>query len=205
MSRQPQTKARTLRLVASASAKTAAKCTLEKTGWACTCSATGKHLWPCLKNQMTRRWKVTCRYLSLCVCDSGEDLFAVPVFKRNLLPRFQTTQGGSSTEDSKGQKGKEGGKASFPCPFCDKVFPRAMRLMVHMQIHSGEKPYSYRQRKEPFYSDPTRPRVADTDKAEVGKHTLKPMMTTQGCMSDWPDSQTCFHDFSSFFFFLLCK
>lgn len=55
--------------------------------------------------------------------------------------------------------------------------------MVHMQIHSGEKPYSYRQRKEQFYADPTRPTVPDTDKQEVGKHMLKPMMTTQDCMS----------------------
>lgn len=120
----------------------------------------------------------------------------------DFFPLFQTTQEGSSTENSKGQKGKDGGKASFPCPFCDKVFPRAMRLMVHMQIHSGEKPYSYRQRKEQFYTDPTRPRVPDTAKQEVGKYMLKPMMTTQDCMSDWPDSQICV---LFFFFFFLCK
>ncbi|KAL7850430.1 hypothetical protein SRHO_G00197790 [Serrasalmus rhombeus] len=74
----------------------------------------------------------------------------------------QMPQEGSSTEDSVVQKEEDGGKVSYPCPFCDKVFRRGMRLMVHMQIHSGEKPYSYRQRKEQFYGDLTRPRVPDT-------------------------------------------
>ncbi|XP_026853681.2 uncharacterized protein LOC113569824 isoform X3 [Electrophorus electricus] len=78
----------------------------------------------------------------------------------------QTSQGSSSTEDSAVQKGKDGGKASFPCPFCEKAFPRAMRLMVHMQIHSGEKPYPYRQRKEQFYGDLTRPRGPSSDSQE---------------------------------------
>ncbi|KAF5903760.1 zinc finger protein 91-like isoform X2, partial [Clarias magur] len=107
-------------------------------------------------------------WLSLHMLGHRKALLALPQKANDdaLKSDGQTTQEGSSTEDSKGQKGKEGGKASFPCPFCDKVFPRAMRLMVHMQIHSGEKPYSYRQRKEQFYSDPTRPRVPDTDKQE---------------------------------------
>ncbi|MCI4385013.1 hypothetical protein PGIGA_G00045470 [Pangasianodon gigas] len=107
-------------------------------------------------------------WLSLHMLGHRKALMALPQKANDEAPKSdgQTTQGGSSTEDSKGQKGKDSGKASFPCPFCDKVFPRAMRLMVHMQIHSGEKPYSYRQRKEQFYSDPTRPRVPDTDKQE---------------------------------------
>ncbi|KAL7860557.1 hypothetical protein AOLI_G00169060 [Acnodon oligacanthus] len=74
----------------------------------------------------------------------------------------QMPQEGSSTQDSVVQKEEDGGKVLYPCPFCDKVFRRGMRLMVHMQIHSGEKPYSYRQRKEQFYGDLTRPRVPDT-------------------------------------------
>lgn len=118
------------------------------------------------------------------VFSSYDFCFIFQRFKHNCLSPSQTTEEGSATEDSKGQKGKDGSKATFPCPFCDKVFPRAMRLMVHMQIHSGEKPYSYRQRKEQFYSEPTRPRVPDTDKQEVGKYMLQPMMTTQDCMSD---------------------
>ncbi|KAK3520293.1 hypothetical protein QTP70_020359 [Hemibagrus guttatus] len=107
-------------------------------------------------------------WLSLHMLGHRKALMALPQKANDKAPKSdsQTTQEGSSTEDSKGQKGKDGGKATFPCPFCDKVFPRAMRLMVHMQIHSGEKPYSYRQRKEQFYSEPTRPRVPDTDKQE---------------------------------------
>ncbi|XP_072550403.1 uncharacterized protein [Salminus brasiliensis] len=79
---------------------------------------------------------------------------------------IQTPQEGSSTEDSSTQNGKDGGKASYPCPFCNKVFRRGMRLMVHMQVHSCEKPYSYRQRKEQFYGDLTRSRVPDTSTQE---------------------------------------
>ncbi|XP_036445519.1 zinc finger protein 420 isoform X2 [Colossoma macropomum] len=96
----------------------------------------------------------------------------------------QMPQEGSSTEDSIVQKEEDGGKVSYPCPFCDKVFRRGMRLMVHMQIHSGEKPYSYRQRKEQFYGDLTRPRVPDTYSQEVGEFMMKHMMTTKDCMSD---------------------
>ncbi|XP_058267930.1 uncharacterized protein zgc:66474 isoform X3 [Hemibagrus wyckioides] len=107
-------------------------------------------------------------WLSLHMLGHRKSLMALPQKANDKAPKSdsQTTREGSSTEDSKGQKGKDGSKATFPCPFCDKVFPRAMRLMVHMQIHSGEKPYSYRQRKEQFYSEPTRPRVPDTDKQE---------------------------------------
>ncbi|XP_046722108.1 uncharacterized protein zgc:66474 isoform X2 [Silurus meridionalis] len=107
-------------------------------------------------------------WLSLHMLGHRKALMAIPQKSNDeaLKSDGQTAQEGSSTKDSKGQKGKDGGKASFPCPFCDKVFPRAMRLMVHMQIHSGEKPYSYRQRKEQFYTDLTRPRVPDTDKQE---------------------------------------
>ncbi|XP_060749319.1 uncharacterized protein LOC132861742 isoform X2 [Tachysurus vachellii] len=107
-------------------------------------------------------------WLSLHMLGHRKALMALPQKANDKAPKSdsQTTEEGSATEDSKGQKGKDGSKATFPCPFCDKVFPRAMRLMVHMQIHSGEKPYSYRQRKEQFYSEPTRPRVPDTDKQE---------------------------------------
>ncbi|XP_047656533.1 uncharacterized protein LOC113638042 isoform X2 [Tachysurus fulvidraco] len=107
-------------------------------------------------------------WLSLHMLGHRKALMALPQKANDKAPKSdsQTTEEGSATEDSKGQKGKDGNKATFPCPFCDKVFPRAMRLMVHMQIHSGEKPYSYRQRKEQFYSEPTRPRVPDTDKQE---------------------------------------
>ncbi|XP_076853071.1 uncharacterized protein LOC143508450 isoform X2 [Brachyhypopomus gauderio] len=77
----------------------------------------------------------------------------------------QTSQGGSSADDSAVQKGKDRGKA-FPCPFCEKAFPRAMQLMGHVQIHSGEKPYPYRQRKEQFYGDLTRPRGPNSDSQE---------------------------------------
>ncbi|XP_062841108.1 zinc finger protein Xfin [Trichomycterus rosablanca] len=72
----------------------------------------------------------------------------------------QTLIVGSSIEDSTVLKGKAGGKAMFPCPFCDKVFPRAMRLMVHMQIHSGDQPYSYQQSNDQFYN------TVDTNKQE---------------------------------------
>ncbi|KAI4902266.1 hypothetical protein NFI96_020310 [Prochilodus magdalenae] len=74
----------------------------------------------------------------------------------------QAAQDSSSAEESTVQKEQDGGKVSYPCPFCDKVFGRGMRLMVHMQVHSSEKPYSYRQRKEQYYGDLTRPRVPDT-------------------------------------------
>ncbi|XP_066497829.1 uncharacterized protein zgc:66474 isoform X2 [Hoplias malabaricus] len=66
------------------------------------------------------------------------------------------------TEDSKVQKEKDRENGSYACPICAKVFRREVILMMHMQIHSNEKPYFYRQRKKQFYSDRTRPRVAKT-------------------------------------------
>ncbi|XDV13413.1 hypothetical protein PO909_001818, partial [Leuciscus waleckii] len=51
------------------------------------------------------------------------------------------------------QKDKTRGQGPLPCPFCGKVFAWEMRLLMHMQIHCGEKPYSYRQRKKRFYGD----------------------------------------------------
>ncbi|XP_059413844.1 zinc finger protein Xfin-like isoform X2 [Carassius carassius] len=51
------------------------------------------------------------------------------------------------------QKTKSRGQGPLPCPFCGKVFAWEMRLLMHMQIHCGEKPYAYRQRKRRFYGD----------------------------------------------------
>ncbi|XP_051571288.1 uncharacterized protein LOC127450884 isoform X1 [Myxocyprinus asiaticus] len=62
--------------------------------------------------------------------------------------KMQSNEGNTNKPSSKTR-----GQGSFPCPFCDKVFTREMRLLMHMQIHSGEKPYSYRQRKAQFYGD----------------------------------------------------
>ncbi|XP_016342440.1 uncharacterized protein LOC107689064 isoform X2 [Sinocyclocheilus anshuiensis] len=51
------------------------------------------------------------------------------------------------------QKSRNRGQGPLPCPFCGKVFAWEMRLLMHMQIHCGEKPYAYRQRKRHFYGD----------------------------------------------------
>ncbi|XP_077068398.1 uncharacterized protein LOC143721660 isoform X2 [Siphateles boraxobius] len=51
------------------------------------------------------------------------------------------------------RKDKVRGQGPLPCPFCGKVFAWEMRLLMHMQIHCGEKPYPYRQRKKRFYGD----------------------------------------------------
>ncbi|XP_052400465.1 zinc finger protein 236 isoform X4 [Carassius gibelio] len=51
------------------------------------------------------------------------------------------------------QKSKTRGQGPLPCPFCGKVFAWEMRLLMHMQIHCGEKPYAYRQRTRRFYGD----------------------------------------------------
>lgn len=49
-------------------------------------------------------------------------------------------------------------KMSFACPDCGKVFGRKHNLMVHMRIHSADKPYAYRNREACFYGDKKRKR-----------------------------------------------
>lgn len=44
-------------------------------------------------------------------------------------------------------------RMSFACPDCGKVFGKEQRLMIHMRIHSTERPYKYRRRKAFFYGD----------------------------------------------------
>uniref|UniRef100_A0A673GWC9 Zinc finger protein Xfin-like n=1 Tax=Sinocyclocheilus rhinocerous TaxID=307959 RepID=A0A673GWC9_9TELE len=63
-----------------------------------------------------------------------------------------TTPRGSPNKDSL-RKSRTRGQGPLPCPFCGKVFAWEMRLLMHMQIHCGEKPYAYRQRKKRFYGD----------------------------------------------------
>ncbi|XP_066497830.1 uncharacterized protein zgc:66474 isoform X3 [Hoplias malabaricus] len=58
------------------------------------------------------------------------------------------------------KKEQDGGNGFYSCPFCDKVFRRAVMLMVHMQIHLNEKPCSHQPPKEHVYSDRTRAGVA---------------------------------------------
>ncbi|XP_058626100.1 zinc finger protein Xfin isoform X1 [Onychostoma macrolepis] len=70
--------------------------------------------------------------------------------KSNHNPNTTQTPHGSPNKDSL-QKSRTRGQGPLPCPFCGKVFAWEMRLMMHMQIHCGEKPYAYRQRKKRFY------------------------------------------------------
>ncbi|XP_026063761.1 uncharacterized protein LOC113046886 isoform X2 [Carassius auratus] len=63
-----------------------------------------------------------------------------------------TTPHGSPNKDTL-RKSRTRGQGPLPCPFCGKVFAWEMRLLMHMQIHCGEKPYAYRQRKKRFYGD----------------------------------------------------
>ncbi|XP_048064460.1 uncharacterized protein zgc:66474 isoform X2 [Megalobrama amblycephala] len=65
---------------------------------------------------------------------------------------LNTTPQGSPNKELL-RKAKTRGQGPLPCPFCGKVFAWEMRLMMHMQIHCGEKPYSYRQRQTRFYGD----------------------------------------------------
>lgn len=44
-------------------------------------------------------------------------------------------------------------RMSFACPDCGKVFGKEQRLLIHMRIHSTERPYKYRRRKAFFYGD----------------------------------------------------
>ncbi|KAK2916151.1 hypothetical protein Q8A67_000525 [Cirrhinus molitorella] len=79
-----------------------------------------------------------------------------------------TTPQGSPNKDSV-QKGRTRGQGPLPCPFCGKVFAWEMRLLMHMQIHCGEKPYAYRQRKKRFYGDLKRgqlPTIHDQEPSE---------------------------------------
>uniref|UniRef100_A0A8C1ZZY7 Zgc:66474 n=1 Tax=Cyprinus carpio TaxID=7962 RepID=A0A8C1ZZY7_CYPCA len=70
----------------------------------------------------------------------------------NNKPNTTQTPHGSPNKDSL-RKGRTRGQGPLPCPFCGKVFAWEMRLLMHMQIHCGEKPYAYRQRKKRFYGD----------------------------------------------------
>ncbi|XP_050961781.1 uncharacterized protein LOC127162905 isoform X3 [Labeo rohita] len=76
----------------------------------------------------------------------------------------QTPQG-STNKDSL-QKSRTRGQGPLPCPFCGKVFAWEMRLLMHMQIHCGEKPYAYRQRKKHFYGDLKRGQLPETHNEE---------------------------------------
>lgn len=124
MSRQRQKKAKNLavKLAASASAKTAAKFTLGKTGWACTCSATENHWWPCPKKQTTRPWKVTARY------------FALPwfiwwfrfIFQHSnitIFPHHRRREKDHPPKILKVKKEKTAAKQHFRVPFAIKSFP----------------------------------------------------------------------------------
>ncbi|XP_067269442.1 uncharacterized protein zgc:66474 isoform X3 [Pseudorasbora parva] len=79
--------------------------------------------------------------------------------KEMLDDKTSTSNRNSNTQTPRGspnkelQKGKTRGQGPLPCPFCGKVFAWEMRLLMHMQIHCGEKPYSYRQREKRFYGD----------------------------------------------------
>ncbi|XP_059409798.1 uncharacterized protein LOC132143517 isoform X3 [Carassius carassius] len=64
---------------------------------------------------------------------------------------FDPTSGPSRVRHWRGQNRRQ--RMSFACPDCGKVFASKQRLMVHMRIHSTERPYAYRRRKECFYGD----------------------------------------------------
>ncbi|XP_016342441.1 uncharacterized protein LOC107689064 isoform X3 [Sinocyclocheilus anshuiensis] len=70
---------------------------------------------------------------------------------RSQQPFTKTPQASPKKESL--QKSRNRGQGPLPCPFCGKVFAWEMRLLMHMQIHCGEKPYAYRQRKRHFYGD----------------------------------------------------
>uniref|UniRef100_A0A8C2DSM9 C2H2-type domain-containing protein n=1 Tax=Cyprinus carpio TaxID=7962 RepID=A0A8C2DSM9_CYPCA len=72
----------------------------------------------------------------------------------NHNPNTATSQGSPKKEPL--QKSRTRAQGPLPCPFCGKVFAWEMRLLMHMQIHCGEKPYAYRQRERRFYGDPKR-------------------------------------------------
>ncbi|XP_043090569.1 uncharacterized protein zgc:66474 isoform X3 [Puntigrus tetrazona] len=76
----------------------------------------------------------------------------------NHNPNATQTPHGSSKKDLL-RKSRNRGQGPLPCPFCGKVFAWEMRLLMHMQIHCGEKPYAYRQRKKRFYGDLKRGKI----------------------------------------------
>uniref|UniRef100_A0A8C1DLB0 Zgc:66474 n=1 Tax=Cyprinus carpio carpio TaxID=630221 RepID=A0A8C1DLB0_CYPCA len=64
---------------------------------------------------------------------------------------FDPTSGPSRVRHWRGPNRRQ--RMSFACPDCGKVFGSKQRLMVHMRIHSTERPYAYRRRKACFYGD----------------------------------------------------
>lgn len=64
---------------------------------------------------------------------------------------FDPTSGNSRVRHWRGRNRRQ--RMSFACPDCGKVFGREQRLMIHMRIHSTERPYKYRRRKAFFYGD----------------------------------------------------
>lgn len=64
---------------------------------------------------------------------------------------FDPTSGTTRVGQWRGQNRRQ--RMSFACPDCGKVFGREHSLMIHMRIHSAERPYKYRRRKAFFYGD----------------------------------------------------
>ncbi len=64
---------------------------------------------------------------------------------------FDPTSGPSRVQNWRGPNRRQ--RMSFACPDCGKVFSSKQRLMVHMRIHSTERPYVYRRRKACFYGE----------------------------------------------------
>lgn len=52
--------------------------------------------------------------------------------------------------------------------------------MMHMQIHCGEKPYSYRQRQTRFYGDLKRGQLQKIHNQEVGETMRLIILTARG-------------------------
>uniref|UniRef100_A0A671Q3D3 Uncharacterized LOC107689064 n=1 Tax=Sinocyclocheilus anshuiensis TaxID=1608454 RepID=A0A671Q3D3_9TELE len=64
---------------------------------------------------------------------------------------FDLTSGPTRVRRWRGRNRRQ--RMSFACPDCGKVFGREQRLIIHMRIHSTERPYAYRRRKACFYGD----------------------------------------------------